>query len=145
MTTESRCAASWAAVLVAFSLVACDAGPSGEKDGASTRSQDSTAASSDAEVFFPTIPEQDAVPTALTGGELALDGKGCLRITRSGKPGPQDLVPIWPSSFEPDTSGGEVRILDGERVVAQVGKVVELGGDETSAKVLRDNDLMGER
>ena len=141
MTTESQCAAFWAAVLVAFSLVACDAGPSGEKDGASTSSQDGT----DAGVFFPTIPAQDALPTALTGGELTLDGKGCLRITRNGEPGPQDLVPIWPSTFEPDTSGGGVRILDGERVVAQVGKAVEMGGGETSAKVLRGNDLMGER
>ena len=76
---------------------------------------------------------------------MTLDGKGCLRITRNGEPGPQDLVPIWPSTFEPDTSGGGVRILDGERVVAQVGKAVEMGGGETSAKVLRGNDLMGER
>jgi hypothetical protein len=91
------------------------------------------------------MPEQDAVPTALAGGELALDEKGCLRITRDGEPGPQDLVPIWPSTFEPDTSGGEVRILDGERMVAQVGKAVVMGGGETSAKVLRGNDLMGEQ
>ena len=130
---------------MAFSLVACDAGPSVEKDGASTRPQDSTAAPSDAEVFFPTIPEQDALPTALTRGELALDGKGWLRITRNADFGTQDLVPIWPSTFEPDTSGGEVLKLDGERVVAQVGKAVEGGGGETSAKVLRGNDLVGER
>ena len=127
MTPESGCAAAWAAVLMACSLVACDAGLSGEKDGASTRSQDSTAAPSDAEVFFPTMPEQDALPTALTRGELALDGKGCLRTTRNADAGPQDLVPIWPSTSEPDTSGGEVRMLDGERVVALVGKVVEIG------------------
>ncbi len=53
-----------AAVLVAFSLVACDARPSGGKYGAPTRSQGSTAAPSDAGVFFLTIPEQDLLPTA---------------------------------------------------------------------------------
>ena len=68
-----------------------------------------------------------ASDTVLTRGELALDGKGCLRTTRNADAGPQDLVPIWPSTSEPDTSGGEVRMLDGERVVALVGKVVEIG------------------
>lgn len=38
-----------------------------------------------------------------------------------------------------------VQILDGDRVVAQVGKRVSMGGGETSAKTLRGNDLMGER
>ena len=92
----------------------------------------------------------------LTRGELALDGKGCLRPTRNADPGPQgtrcpgpgaqDLVPIWPSTFEPNTSGGEVRILAGQRMVAQVGKAVEMCGGETSAEeILRGNDRMGER
>ena len=55
------------------------------------------------------MPEQDALATALTRGELAL-GESCFRITRNADPGPQDLGPIWPSTFEPDTSGGEMRI-----------------------------------
>jgi hypothetical protein len=55
-------------------------------------------------------------------------------------------VPIWPSTFEPDPSGGEVRILAGERVVAQVGRAVEMCGGETSAEEIpRGNDPMGER
>ena len=42
----------------------------------------------------------------------------------------QEPVPLWPSTFEPDTAGGEMRILDGERMVARVGKAVEMyGGD----------------
>ena len=141
VTPESRrCAVFWAAVLVAFSLVACDAEPSGQKGSTSTRFPDNTAAPTNAEIFFPTIPEQDTVPLALTGGELVLDRKGCLKIVA----GDYTTVPIWPSTFKPDTSSKLVRILDGDRVVAQVGKRVRMGGGETSAKTLRENDLMGE-
>lgn len=129
-----------AAVLSTALLAGCGPGPSGEENNASTSSPGG-AAQPDAEVFFPTMPEQNAVPTALTGGELVLDRKGCLKIVS----GDYATVPIWPSSFEPDTSGNVVRILDGDRVVAQVGKRVSMGGGETSAKTLRGNDLMGER
>ena len=145
--TERRHAAFWvvAASFAAFLLVACGSGPprDGNADEASTPG--STATPPNAEVFFPTIPEQDAVPTARTGGELALDGKGCLRITRDGEPGPQDLVPIWPSTLELDTEGGQVRILDGKWVVAQVGEAVVMSGGETNAEVLKGNDLMDEQ
>ncbi len=129
------------AVLSAVLLVACGPGSSEDENNASTSPPSGATAQLDAEVFFPNIPEQDAVPLALTGGELVLDRKGCLRIVA----GDSTTVPIWPSTFEPDTSGSGVRVLDGDRVVAQVGKWVRMGGGETSAKVLRGNELMGER
>ena len=129
------------AVLSAVLLVACGPGSSGDENNASTSPPSGAVAQLDAEVFFPTIPEQDAVPTALTGGELVLDRKGCLRIVAEDS----TTAPIWPSTFEPDTSGSGVRVLDGDRVVARVGKWVRMGGGETSAKTLSTNGLMGER
>lgn len=107
-------------------------------------------------VFFPTMRNPTgAVPESLARGVLALSEKGCLLIMPRParvKKFPRALrdypgtVPLWPSYFELDTGGGEVRVLNEDgRVVAQVGKRVWMGGGQIGEKTLRGNDLMGER
>jgi hypothetical protein len=58
-----------------------------------------------------------------------LDDKGCLRMKPTADhPG---WVPVWPSSFELDTSGRKVRVLNGRgEVVAEVNKKAVMGGGD---------------
>jgi hypothetical protein len=66
--------------------------------------------------------------TALTRGELVLDGRGCLAL--DDRPAPP-LVPVWPSGFEARVEGGEVRVVNGAgKTVSRVGEGIVAGGGE---------------
>jgi hypothetical protein len=82
------------------------------------------------EVFFPQQKPSNALgPSARIRGKLAVDGDGCLRI--KGSPNTRGSVAIWPSYYELDVEGSEVRILDGEKdFVARVGSRIDTGGGE---------------
>ena len=82
-----------------------------------------------AEVFFPQLRQAADYPEALGGGMLTLDDRGCIRMKSS--PADPGWVVIWPSQFELDTTGNEVRILvDRGHLRAQVGEEVVMGGGE---------------
>lgn len=139
-------------VLVLFFVTACGAGttanPSPDTTGEAEPTVPPTPGGQE-EIFFPEVRQEgglDAVPTALGGGELALDDEGCLRMLYGRRP-ESGWVPVWPPYFEVDTGGGRVRIVDerNDRVVAQVGKGVSMSGGDISTQALRENNIVDER
>ena len=86
----------------------------------------------DPEVFLAhQAPDPDGFATALIGGELVLEGRGCLRIARQRGPSP---VPVWPSGYGARVEGDEVRVVNGRgRTVARVGERIRAGGGEVSS------------
>ena len=65
--------------------------------------------------------------TALGGGKLVVDGRGCFRMRSPGQK--LGLLLIWPAHFRLETGGGKVRILNGKgRVVAKPGDELRVGG-----------------
>jgi hypothetical protein len=55
-------------------------------------------------------------------------------------------VPLWPSGFELDTTGGKIRVLNGNgRVVARAGEEVVMGGGDVPREALEENDVLDER
>ena len=94
-------------VLVCIALVACSRASSSEPDG----------------LFFPTVPRQDAYPSALYSGKL-VERSGCLM---GGEHGP---VFLWPDDYTarigPD---GRTQVLDEDgAVVATASQDVSFGG-----------------
>ena len=69
--------------------------------------------------------------TALGGGKLVVDGRGCFRMRSPGQK--LGLLLIWPAHFRLETGEGKVRILNGKgRVVAKPGDELRVGGGVTS-------------
>jgi hypothetical protein len=87
------------------------------------------------------------MPEARGGGRLVLDDEGCLRMRIGSGDHETDWVPVWPSYFELDNGGEQVRVLDARngRVVAEVGKKVIMGGGDIGKEALKENDILNER
>jgi hypothetical protein len=102
-------------------LIACDA-------GSTTESSATTTSAHDTDVLFPEYRPTGIFMMAGYRGELVLDDEGCLRVEG---PGHGSIVPIWPSGYEPDAMGEEVRILNRSgRIAARVGEEVYMSGGE---------------
>ncbi len=102
--------------VVAESLVACThVGPSAP-DG----------------LFFPTVPRQDAYPSALLSSQLD-ERSGCLIAGDKGGKG--GLVLLWPDGYTARTGqDGRTEVLDENgTVVGTVGERVTLGGGVVGA------------
>jgi hypothetical protein len=99
-------------------LTACARAPGAKGDGGTARRSP--------EVFFPQTREAlDAYPTAMMGGKLVLDDRGCLRLR------PGDWVPVWPADLRLETGGDGTRVVNANgRVVAEVGREVFMGGGQ---------------
>ena len=71
--------------------------------------------------------------TALTGGELILDGD-CLRVGRMNDRYPDPAI-VWPAGFTLHIEDGVVQVRDGAgRTIARVGDEIYMGGGEVSAE-----------
>ena len=82
--------------------------------------------------------------TALGGGKLVADGKGCFRLKTPGEK--LGYLLIWPPSFRLDTDGGKARILNGKgRVVARPGDNLRIGGGGISglSAGMTSNEALG--
>ena len=116
-------------LLAVAMLAACGAGsgPQPAGDPSARGGTDARTASGAAEVFFPQVRGGlDGGPTAMAGGRLVVDEKGCLRL-KSGKGATQ--MPVWPASLRLETEDGRIRVKSsGGRTVAEVGKEVSMGG-----------------
>ncbi len=109
------------------------------------RKEPVSSTTSDTQVFFPQQRSAPiGYPDAMGGGKLVVDGEGCLRTKVSAEdPG---SVPLWPSSFELDTEGDKIQVLDGKgRVVARVGDEVDMGGGDVTREMLEENNVLDER
>jgi len=106
---------------------------------------DSPDPSSAAGAFFPKQrPDPIGYPDARGSGRLVVDEAGCLRM----KAGEDDLgrVPLGPSGFELDITGGNIRVLDGNgRVAARVGEEVVMAGGDVPREALEGNNVLDER
>ena len=61
----------------------------------------------------------------------------------AGSPG---SVPRWPATFELDSDGVPIQVLNGNgRVVAQVGRKVVMGGGTVSQETLQENQVLDEQ
>lgn len=128
--------------LVTASLMgaACGAQPSAEGSSATPGPAAATAPETTAVselggdvVFLNQSESVDHIPTSMGGGELAVDGKGCLRMGPQGDRRP-NFVPVWPPDYSLDAGGERMRILDGEGwVVARVGDEIRVGGGPASS------------
>jgi len=149
---DRRSVAMTTVAVVLFFVTACGAGTTENPSPDTTGETEPTVAPTPGdqeEIFFPEVRQEgglDAVPTAMGGGKLALDDEGCLRMLYGRGP-ESGWVPVWPPYFEVDTGGGRVRIVDerNDRVVAQVGKGVSMGGGDISKQALRENGILDER
>ncbi len=84
-------------------------------------------------IFFPTVPELDAYPTALMTGTLELN-EGCL-IVRAGK---ERWLLLWPPSYSARTAqDGAIEILSEDgALVAATGRSISIGGGEMDSAEL---------
>ena len=87
----------------------------------------SSDSSSNDDICFPRQVDRGgdrAVMEALFTGKLELRGK-CLYAVS----GEEAILIIWPPKFTLDTTGGTMRVLDGNgKAVAEVGKPISMGG-----------------
>lgn len=148
----ARRSIAWTAATLFF-VTACGAGtaenPSPDNTAGEAGSITTPSPSGGAEVFFPEVRHEgglDAVPTAMGGGELVLDGEGCLRMLY-GKGPESGWVPVWTPYFEVDTGGGRVRIVDQRngRTVGRVSEGISMSGGDISKQALRKNGILDER
>lgn len=77
--------------------------------------------------FIKERPPGNLPGTAMAGGEVVLDGKGCLRLQSSSE-GLGYLL-VWPANLEMSTKGGKIHLLDSKgQVKAEVGERIQVGG-----------------
>jgi hypothetical protein len=98
---------------VATSLAACSRGEPSAPEG----------------VFFPTVPRQDAYPTALLSAQL-VERSGCLVTSGKGS-----VLLLWPDGYTARIGqDGRTQVLDENgTVVGTVGEKVTLGGGNVGA------------
>jgi len=75
-------------------------------------------------IFFPTVPAQDAYPTALMGGVLEVRSR-CIFVDR--------WLLLWPEGYTARLANGRLEVLDETRdVVAIESAQIRVGGGETN-------------
>jgi len=86
-------------------------------------------------IFFPTVPRQDAYPTALMSDGVLEERSGCLFMVV----GKERWLLLWPEGYTAKTAQGRIEVLDedgglvgteGERLSVAGGEMnpVEVGG-----------------
>jgi hypothetical protein len=103
-----------AALLVTVALVACSGPGPSMPDG----------------LYFPTVPRQDAYPSAVLSGQL-VERSGCVLVAS----GHRGSLPLWPEGYTATRNeDGRVEVLDENgAVIGREDHEVALGGGSVTA------------